>query len=116
MAAIVPSYVKLEGLTLRGPGGRQVALRLTPAMRSDDTNLTLHTVRAGVFDDVDIAICWHPSSFTGVNKPTSLACTEVEFQFTGRAAHAAAARLIKRSKGVTLGGVSLKELIDEGRP
>lgn len=48
MAAIVPSYVKLEGLTLRGPGGRQVALRLTPAMRSDDTNLTLHTVRAGL--------------------------------------------------------------------
>lgn len=33
-----------------------------------------------------------------------------------RAAHAAAVRLIKRSKGVTLGGVSLKELIDEGRP
>ncbi len=48
MAAIVPSYVKLEGLTLRGPGGRQVPLRLTPAMRSDDTNLTLHTVRAGL--------------------------------------------------------------------
>jgi len=48
MAAIVPSYVKLEGLTLRGPGGRQVPLRLAPAMRSDDTNLTLHTVRAGL--------------------------------------------------------------------
>ena len=48
MAAIVPSYVKLEGLTLRGPAGRQVPLRLTPAMRSDDTNLTLHTVRAGL--------------------------------------------------------------------
>ena len=46
MAAVVPSYVKLEGLTLRGPGGRQVPLRLTPALRSDDTNLTLHTVRA----------------------------------------------------------------------
>jgi DNA-binding transcriptional LysR family regulator len=48
MAAIVPSYVKLEGLTLRGPGGRQVPLRLTPAMRSDDTNLTLHAVRASL--------------------------------------------------------------------
>jgi len=54
-------------------------------------------VRAGVFDDVDIAICWHPSSFTGVNKPTSLACTEVEFQFTGRAAHAAAVPHLGRS-------------------
>jgi aminobenzoyl-glutamate utilization protein B len=54
-------------------------------------------VRAGVFDDVDIALCWHPSSFTGVNKPTSLACTEVEFQFTGRAAHAAAVPHLGRS-------------------
>ncbi len=25
-------------------------------------------VRAGAFDDVDIAICWHPAAFTGVNE------------------------------------------------
>lgn len=48
MAAIVPSYVRLEGLALRGPGGRAVPLRLQPALRSDDTNLTLHAVRAGL--------------------------------------------------------------------
>ena len=48
-------------------------------------------VRAGLFDDVDIAICWHPAAFTGVNRAFSLACVEVEFRFTGRASHAAAA-------------------------
>ncbi|MCK6453283.1 MAG: amidohydrolase [Alphaproteobacteria bacterium] len=48
-------------------------------------------VRAGVFDDVDVAISWHPAAFTGVNKPVSLACNEIDFHFTGRAAHAAAA-------------------------
>lgn len=48
LAAIVPSYVNLEGLSLRGPGGRQAALRLAPALRSDDTTLTLHAVRAGM--------------------------------------------------------------------
>lgn len=48
LAAIVPSYVKLEGLSLRGPGGRPAALRLTPALRSDDTTLSLHAVRAGM--------------------------------------------------------------------
>lgn len=48
MAAIVPSYVRLEGLALRGPGGRSVPLRLQPALRSDDTTLTLHAVRAGL--------------------------------------------------------------------
>ena len=48
-------------------------------------------VRAGAFDDVDIAISWHPSAFTGVNNPVSLACNELEFHFTGRAAHASSA-------------------------
>jgi aminobenzoyl-glutamate utilization protein B len=54
-------------------------------------------VRDGLFDDVDIAICWHPSAFTGVNTPHSLACVEIEFTFTGRASHAAAAPQLGRS-------------------
>ncbi|MEP7454181.1 M20 family metallopeptidase [Phyllobacterium sp. SB3] len=54
-------------------------------------------VRNGVFDDVDIAICWHPAPFTGVNKPFSLACVELEFVFSGRASHAAAAPHLGRS-------------------
>ena len=54
-------------------------------------------VRAGVFDDVDMAICWHPSAFTGVNRPYSLACVEVDFHFTGRSSHAAAAPHLGRS-------------------
>ena len=54
-------------------------------------------VRAGLFDDVDAAICWHPASFSGVNRPFSLACVEIEFTFTGRAAHAAAAPHLGRS-------------------
>jgi aminobenzoyl-glutamate utilization protein B len=48
-------------------------------------------VRAGLFDDVDAAMCWHPAAFTGVNNPVSLACNELEFHFTGRAAHASSA-------------------------
>jgi aminobenzoyl-glutamate utilization protein B len=54
-------------------------------------------VRAGLFDDVDIAICWHPAAFTGVNRPFSLACVEIEFTFHGRASHAAAAPHLGRS-------------------
>lgn len=48
LAAIVPSYVNIEALTLKGPGGRQAPLRLQPVLFSDDTTLTLHTVRAGM--------------------------------------------------------------------
>ena len=54
-------------------------------------------VRAGAFDDVDVAICWHPSSFTGVNRAYSLACVEIEFHFSGRASHAAANPHLGRS-------------------
>ncbi len=54
-------------------------------------------VRAGVFDDVDIAISWHPAAFTGVNNPISLACNELDFHFSGRAAHASSAPHLGRS-------------------
>jgi len=47
-AAIVPSYVSIEGLALRDGKGRQAPLRLQPVMKSDDTTLTLHAVRAGI--------------------------------------------------------------------
>ncbi|MCJ9721495.1 M20 family metallopeptidase [Agrobacterium sp. SHOUNA12C] len=54
-------------------------------------------VRAGVFDDVDIAISWHPAAFTGVNNPISLACNEINFHFSGRASHASATPHLGRS-------------------
>jgi aminobenzoyl-glutamate utilization protein B len=54
-------------------------------------------VRAGAFDDVDIAITWHPSAFCEVVDAVSLANTRIDFQFKGRAAHAAAAPHLGRS-------------------
>jgi aminobenzoyl-glutamate utilization protein B len=53
--------------------------------------------RAGAFSDVDIAISWHPSAFSGVTEPVSLANTRIDFAFTGRASHAAAAPHLGRS-------------------
>ncbi|MBR0649695.1 amidohydrolase [Roseomonas terrae] len=54
-------------------------------------------VRDGAFDDVDMAICWHPAAFTGVNEAVSLANTRIDFTFTGRSSHAAAAPELGRS-------------------
>ncbi|HEX2147387.1 MAG TPA: amidohydrolase [Pseudorhizobium sp.] len=54
-------------------------------------------VRAGAFDDLDVAICWHPSNFAGVQRETSLANCRVDFEFFGRAAHAAAVPELGRS-------------------
>src|SRR5580704_7273285 len=54
-------------------------------------------VRAGSFDDVDIAITWHPSAFCEVADAVSLANTRIDFSFAGRASHAAAAPHLGRS-------------------
>ena len=54
-------------------------------------------VRDGVFKDVDIAISWHPSAFSGVNDGMSLANMRIDFSFVGRASHAAAAPHLGRS-------------------
>jgi len=54
-------------------------------------------VRAGAFDDADVAISWHPSSFWEVAPALALANTRADFVFTGRASHAAAAPHLGRS-------------------
>jgi aminobenzoyl-glutamate utilization protein B len=54
-------------------------------------------VRAGLFDDVDVAVSWHPAPIAAVNTPISLACTELLFSFRGRASHAAASPELGRS-------------------
>jgi aminobenzoyl-glutamate utilization protein B len=54
-------------------------------------------VRDGVFADVDAAISWHPAPFSGVNVADSLAIQLMDFSFTGRASHAAAAPHLGRS-------------------
>ena len=54
-------------------------------------------VRDGAFDDVDVAITWHPDAVTKVDEPISLANTRMDFTFTGRASHAAAAPHLGRS-------------------
>ena len=54
-------------------------------------------VKAGVFDDVDVAITWHPAAMANVMRSSSLAAARVDFTFTGRASHAAASPHLGRS-------------------
>jgi aminobenzoyl-glutamate utilization protein B len=53
--------------------------------------------RAGLFRDLDAAICWHPGNFWGVMSVNSLANIQAYFRFQGRAAHAANAPHLGRS-------------------
>ncbi|MGE7928249.1 M20 family metallopeptidase [Lysinibacillus xylanilyticus] len=56
-----------------------------------------YMAKAGIFDDVDIAISWHPGTFTTVMTCSSLANYAATFKFTGKSAHAAAAPHLGRS-------------------
>ncbi len=51
----------------------------------------VYMVRAGLFDDVDAVLHWHPSSGNGANASSSLANKSAKFRFHGQAAHAAGA-------------------------
>lgn len=51
----------------------------------------VYMVRAGLFNDVDVAFHWHPSDRNAVQMSSSLANKSGKFRFTGVAAHAAGA-------------------------
>ena len=53
--------------------------------------------RAGVFDDVDTALTWHPASFSGVFSQSTLANIQAKFVFHGKASHAAHSPHLGRS-------------------
>lgn len=54
-------------------------------------------VRDGAFQDVDIAITWHPSDIPAIAKGSSLANARIDFTFEGRASHAADSPHLGRS-------------------
>ncbi|MBO6556934.1 MAG: amidohydrolase [Pseudomonadales bacterium] len=51
----------------------------------------VYMVRAGLFDDVDTVLHWHPSDRNSSNAESSLANKSARFKFKGISAHAAAA-------------------------
>lgn len=65
----------------------------TPAEESAAPNSggKVHMVNAGVFDEVDAAIMFHPGTENAVTLDRSLAARGFEFYFHGKAAHAAGA-------------------------
>jgi aminobenzoyl-glutamate utilization protein B len=53
--------------------------------------------REGIFNDVDIALSWHPGTTNNIMSVATLACYEVYFKFKGKSAHAAASPHLGRS-------------------
>ena len=60
----------------------------TPA--EEDAGGKSYMIRAGLFDDVDIALAWHPGDEITADTEGSQAMVGLEVEFRGKAAHAAA--------------------------
>jgi aminobenzoyl-glutamate utilization protein B len=61
----------------------------TPA--EEGGNGKVYMVRAGLFDDVDVALHWHPNDRNVASRTSTLAVISAKFRFKGVAAHAASA-------------------------
>jgi aminobenzoyl-glutamate utilization protein B len=48
----------------------------------------VYFVRDGLFDDVDVALAWHPAPFAGVGEVSTSANMAIKVRFRGRTAHA----------------------------
>lgn len=57
----------------------------------------VYMVREGLFDDVDVALHWHPSSQNAASAGAALANKSAKFRFYGVSAHAAGAPQMGRS-------------------
>lgn len=79
-ATKTPGTIRLYGTPAEEGGGGKVFM-----------------VRAGLFEDVDLVLHWHPSSMNSADAGSSLAIKTAKFRFHGSAAHAAGAPWVGRS-------------------
>jgi len=66
-------------------------LRLYGTPAEEGGSGKVYMVRAGLFDDVDVVLHWHPGDGNAANPSTSLANRSAKFRFHGLSSHAAAA-------------------------
>jgi aminobenzoyl-glutamate utilization protein B len=71
--------------------GRPGTIRYYGSPAEEGGGGKVYMVRAGLFDDVDAAIGWHPSDANSADAASTLATIAATFRFTGTASHAAVA-------------------------
>ncbi|TPJ71287.1 amidohydrolase [Mesorhizobium sp. B2-7-1] len=83
-----------EALATEGIAGR---VRYYGCPAEENGSGKTFMARAGLFDDLDAAFCWHPNVVNIVQTASSLACIQARFRFTGAASHAAISPHLGRS-------------------
>jgi aminobenzoyl-glutamate utilization protein B len=69
--------------------GRSGTIRVYGTPAEEGGSGKVYMVRAGLFNDVDVAVHWHPGDRNGISMASSLANKSGKFRFRGVAAHAA---------------------------
>jgi len=68
--------------------GRSGTIRLYGTPAEEGGSGKVYMVRAGLFDDVDVVLTWHPRDRNDASPQTNLAITSAKFRFHGVSAHA----------------------------
>jgi aminobenzoyl-glutamate utilization protein B len=71
--------------------GSQGTIKLVGTPAEEGGSGKVYLARAGVFDDVDVVLHWHPGDSNSASPSSSTANKSGRFTFTGQAAHAASA-------------------------
>lgn len=71
--------------------GHEGTIRLYGTPAEEGGSGKVYMVRAGLFDDADVVLHWHPSDRNAANPSTTLANKSARFSFTGVSAHASSA-------------------------
>ncbi len=72
-----------------GSSGKQGTVRVYGTPAEEGGAGKVYMVRAGLFDDVDVVLHWHPSNSNRANPGSSLANKSAKFRFYGESSHAA---------------------------
>lgn len=93
-ASVLAAIALRDALAAAGMPGR---VRYYGCPAEEGGSGKTYMVKAGAFDGVDAAFCWHPCVYNAVMSSATLANTQAYFRFTGKAAHAAMAPEVGRS-------------------
>ncbi|MFK8163678.1 MAG: amidohydrolase [Lewinella sp.] len=93
--ASTASAIALKDWLVSNGGSGTIRLFGTPAEEGGAGKV--YMVRAGLFDDVDAVLNWHPSDKNGADASSTLSNKSAKFRFYGVASHAAAAPQFGRS-------------------
>jgi len=86
-AALAAALAVKEGIAA---GDVQGTIRYYGCPAEENGSGKAFMARAGLFDDVDLSLTWHPGSFNGSISVNTLSNIKVKFKFHGQASHAAA--------------------------